>query len=352
MVPLLFNSTLAAEVEKDLAFVDREIERQLCLDAIHMGEKAIILGERGTGKTALIKHIYGKLLSEGEGILPIYINLSATHGISQNSEYIVASILQELIQYVWSEILGFRFISIYDEDISFPDCSLAKQVYKTHKLLRMMSQDLLFRQAHNLEASFILKGNVDQSSETKLTYNPLTSQELRYLFCELCDELIMHNNVRTIAFLCDEANRLENSMQMLIVQELGALFPRLSCSFLYVASTSVASELFEEYTACFERVIEIKGFQDLEFSRQLIQNRILNKECLVIDNSAYEKLHKVSCGRPRYLIEIMGSAIQEKCYRSHHKRECDIVTISSEDINAAYERFTMYHRQKPTLPDK
>lgn len=194
MVPLLFNSTLAAEVEKDLAFVDREIERQLCLDAIHMGEKAIILGERGTGKTALIKHIYGKLLSEGEGILPIYINLSATHGVSQNSEYIVASILQELIQYVWSEILGFRFISIYDEDISFPDCSLAKQVYKTHKLLRMMSQDLLFRQAHNLEASFILKGNVDQSSETKLTYNPLTSQELRYLFCELCDELIMHNN--------------------------------------------------------------------------------------------------------------------------------------------------------------
>ena len=301
---------MRVEQETDNDFVNRKDELRLCIESIITGDKAILIGERGVGKSALVKRIEYEVRNNFENILPIYIQFSPINfGRNSHIGY-VYHLLISLIQYIWTNILGNKLTALYDDTITFPN-ELTEQVQKIHKLTRMAAQNVTILRQKEFEAEFFVKGNMQKSQEYVDNFNPLSNQEMIGLFSELCDDLIKHSGIRSLAFLCDEANLLDESQQLEIERDLSNIFPMLSCSFLYVASISTINGHCNPHTGCFEQVICVEGFKSVEHSKRLLQNRILQKDRVEIDDQVYDILHKTAHGNPRYLIDIR--VITTKC---------------------------------------
>lgn len=163
---------------------------------------------------------------------------------------------------------------------------------------------------------------------------PLYYNELTSLFCELCDELKKQIHCESIVFLCDEANLLNPQLQFDIAQGLGAVFSSIKYSFVYVVSMSIVNNIANEFKSVFQHEILLEGFQDEEYSKQLILKRIIDKNRIVISEDVFPLIHKLSRGVPRYIIELMYHAIikyEKDCFKD------EIIKITTNDIYDAYD---------------
>lgn len=327
------------EQEPDNDFVNRKDELHLCIESIITGDKAILIGERGVGKSALVKRVEYELRTNFDRVLPIYIQFSPVN-FGRNSQIgYVYHLLISLIQYIWTNILGNKLTALYDDNIALPN-ELTDQVRKIHKLTRIAAQNVTILRQKEFEAEFFVKGNMQKSQECLDNLNPLSNQEMIGLFRELCDDLINYSGVELLAFLCDEANLLNESQQLEIEQDLSNIFPMLSCSFLYVASISTINGHRNPHTEYFEQVVCVEGFKSVEHSKKLLQNRILQKDKIEIDDQVYDILHETAHGNPRYLIEIMGQIIMEKTLNDETQ-----IKIIPKDAQAACDRFLIQQEQ-------
>ena len=283
----IFNRSMRTEIDSTSnSFIDRENELQLCVNSMLTGEKAILIGERGVGKTALVRSVQRHLIENYESVLPIYISFSPVCFDQNTKTGYVYHLLISLIHYIWTNTLGYKLTDLYDDNLPFQN-ELTTQVQKMHRLARITNHNYIVQQQKELEAQFFIKGNAQQSHEHEYNFNPLSVQELIGLFCECCNDLIDYTAVKTIAFLCDEANLLNDRQQLEIERELSNIFPMLSCSFLYVASTSTTTEYRNPHTEFFDEVIHLKGFYSVEHSKRLLQNRILQKDLIEVEENVY-----------------------------------------------------------------
>ena len=333
----LFNSTLCVEHEDIEVFFDRAYELQLCIDAVNAHDKTLIVGNRGVGKTALIKHVQNTILTSGGKICPVYMNFSRLMPEIRESSLITASVLGDFIRYIWVHILNREFIELFEDDMSSFDCRLSQYIYKTHKLLHSISTEIIKKKTYGAEANLFIKGNFNSENEKKSALNPLTNQELRELFYGLCNQLIDYTDTSTLAFLYDEANVFDSNTQLQIGRELSALFPSLPCSFIYVISTPTDSQKYDDYIVGFDRIIELNGFPDVKYSKQLLKSRIVDKDMLVLDDRAVDTCHELTDGNPRLLIECVREAIGRKVFSNNGIRQDSTITISQEDIIKAWE---------------
>lgn len=328
-----FNATMCVEHDLNNYFINRKLELSLCINAILSNEKAVLIGERGVGKTALVKQVENILRNEHPEVLPIYLQFSPINFRNNANVGYVYHLLIQLIQYVWTNILGHKLTSLYDEPGSFSD-ELTEQTQKIHRLTRVATQNQMALHRREMEANLLVKGNISGSNENTDNLNPLSNQEMIGLLSELCDDLIKYTGVHTLAFLCDEANLLTESMQIEIEKDLANIFPTLHCSFLYVASTSALCVRTNLHAEHFERVIHITGFKNIIHSKELLTNRMLQKEKIEIEEEVYALLHKVARGNPRNLISIMSNIVMKKSID-----EPDTIAITLKDANLACKDF-------------
>ena len=332
MLPL-FNASMHSDHETNGNFVNRTNELHLCINSIITGEKAILIGERGTGKTALVRQVEYELRNNFDNILPIYMRFSPENFSCNPRIGYVYHLLISLIQYIWTNILGNKLTTLYDNNITYPN-ELTEQTQKIHRLTRMAMQNVTFSRQKEFKAELFVKGNMQRSQEYVDNLNPLSNQEMIGLFSELCTDLINYSGMDSLAFLCDEANLLKESQQLEIERDLSNIFPMLSCSFLYVASISTISEHYNPHTESFEQVIFIEGFKSVEYSKKLIQNRILQKDRVEIDNQVYDILHETTHGNPRYLIDIMAHILMKESLEDIPK-----IRITIQDAQIACDNF-------------
>ena len=251
MLPL-FNSSMCVELETNGSFVDRVHELELCVNSILANEKAIVLGERGTGKSALIKRVQHEIENYHNGILPIYMRFSPEVCNSNSHIRYIYNLLITLIKYIWVNILGYKLSSLFDDDNEFQN-ELTNQTRKIHRLARISTQHETILRQREAKAAFFVEGRINKSLQHADSLNPLSNQEIIGLFSELCDALINHAGVKTLVFLCDEANLLDDIIQLEIERELSNIFPALSCSFLYVESVSAFNQC-NPHTDYFEQI--------------------------------------------------------------------------------------------------
>jgi len=341
----LFNSTLRVEHDTVGGFFDRTYELQLCIDAVNAHDKTIIMGKRGVGKTALIKHVQNTILASGEKICPVYMNFARLGLEINNSSLIIAIVLGDFVKYIWVHILQREFMELFEDDIGNFDCSLSRYVYKTHKLLHSISMEIVKKKVYGAEASLFIKGNINNENEKKFALNPLTNQELRELFYGLCGQLINYTDTSSLVFLYDEANVFDRETQLHIGRELNALFPGLSCSFIYVISTPLYNQKYDDYIIGFDRIIELNGFPDVSYSKQLLESRIIDKDNLIIDDCAIDTCHKLTEGNPRLLIECTREAIGRKAFSDKGVKQSTAITITKEDITEAWEYRSLMERR-------
>jgi len=308
---LYFNSSMCVEIEKEQDFINRHNELKLCMNAISRGDKIIIFGERGVGKTALLFQIKKKILSQSCDILPIYISFGG-YCINQETDSCITFMLINLVGYVWKNILGLNLSALYDEEEKVFDSELEAQVKRIYKLARLCTCEYNKSLKRSFEANLILKGTADKITEKNFGYSTLTNQELYGLFSELCEDLKRYCGINSLVFFCDEANVLKEDIQIRIEKELKSLFSYLSCSFVYVESISVSPEHHRDYSMYFDQALKLNGFSKVEYSKKLIKKRIFDKNMISIDENVYKIVHECACGNPRFLISIMEKIISKK----------------------------------------
>ena len=345
MLPI-FNASMRIEVEKEFDFINRKYELNLCINSILAGDKSILIGERGVGKSALVKQIQFELENNYDNVLPIYIQFSPINFSHSTHIGYVYHLLLSVINYIWTNILGYKMSSLYDDELTLKN-EFTEQVKKIHKLIRLVTQNTKILNQKGIEADFFAKGNLQKAKEYFENLSPLSNQEMIALFGELCDDLRKYTEVNNLVFLCDEANLLTETEQIEIARELSNIFPMLSCSFLYVASIFSVDGYCSLHTDFFEQTILIEGFKNIEHSIALLQNRILQKDRVTIDDQVYELLHRTTRGNPRDLIGIMNQIIRNKTIN-----DVDQITITPQDAQKACNHFDKQKLQNQKFYNK
>ena len=344
---LYFNSSLRVDYENEQDFINRHTELKLCMNAISNGEKIIIFGERGVGKTALLFQIKNQILLQSCDILPIYISFGG-YCINHELDSCITFMLINLLGYIWKDILGLNLTALYDEEEKVFDSELEAQVKRIHKLVRLLTYEYNKSIKQSFEANFVLKGAADKTTEKSFGYSTLTNQELYGLFSELCEDLRKHCDIGSLVFLCDEANVLEEEVQIRIEKELKSLFSYLSCSFVYVESTSISPKHHRDHSMYFDQVFRLNGFSAVEYSKKLINNRIIDNDLISIDENVYKIVHNCANGNPRFLVSIMEKIISNKTSYGDIKK----IHIDDNDAKKGCSEFEMEQERCKKMLEK
>lgn len=333
-----FDATMTSETDALLRrCIDRNAETELCLSGILSHEKIIMIGERGVGKTFIIKNLQNQISKQYPFLLPIYFSFSPTIYFNSNSHlHNVYFLLFSLIQYIWEKILGNKmsllFSSEYNEKLF--NNNLEQQVIRVYRLAHIINRNIDSLRKYQLSAKFIVEGGLEKEQNVSEDYSPISSQEVITLFSELCEDLKKHRNVDSLVFLCDEANHLRIDLQNDIEKELFNILPSLSCSFVYVRS--VLSETTSYSTnVCFEREITVNGFKNVENTKELISSRVIDPDLLLVEDDSIAIIHDATGGCPRYIIELMHMIIQNKLINSIN----EIITVSPVDAALSANSF-------------
>lgn len=316
-------------------FVDRDIELMKCINSILVQDKAIIIGERGVGKSALIKRVEFEIKRNYDNILPLYIRFSPIMHFTEHDSHLwyVYHLIISVVQYTWTVILGNKLTDLYNDSLNSSN-DFSRQVQAIHRLTRLTRQNVANIVQREYGAAFYVKGNSQNSQEYKSDLNPLSLQEMSGLFVELCNGLKEYCGIDQLAFLVDEANLLSEEKQLEIEMELSNIFPILPCSFLYVASVSSYVGQRNPHTEFFSQVIFVEGFKSIDHSKQLIQSRILQKDKVEINDQVYEVIHNTAKGNPRYLITIMQEIVNMKLCAGN-----EIISVSLQDAQDECQKF-------------
>ena len=336
---MIFNSSLVEYhyVSDDSThFIDRKKQIEQSLSIINRCESFLIVGERGVGKTSLLKQIQKELKNDKSKILPIYISFSDGMFIKTEPKAVIYQILSSLIIYIWKDILRLNLTDLYSSDniTKVKKSKLSKHTLKAYRLIHTQYRELIRKDHFEIETNMFLKGTTGRNTDINSHLEPLYYNELISLFCELCDELKKQIHCESIVFLCDEANLLNPQLQFDIAQGLGAVFSSIKYSFVYVVSMSIINNIANEFKSVFQHEILLEGFQDEEYSKQLILKRIIDKNRIVISEDVFPLIHKLSRGVPRYIIELMYHAIikyEKDCFKD------EIIKITTNDIYDAYD---------------
>ena len=110
------------------------------MSAISKGEKIIVFGERGVGKTALLYQIKNQILLQSCDVYPIYISFGG-YCMYHELDSCITFMLINLVGYIWKNILGLNLTALYDDEEKIFTSELEAQVKRIHKLARMLTSE-------------------------------------------------------------------------------------------------------------------------------------------------------------------------------------------------------------------
>ena len=335
----IFNYSLTAEQDFELrGSVDRDKQIRECINSILAHEKISIIGKRGIGKSFLLLSIRKEILEKHKTILPNYINFSSGF-LSKNNDTnsFVLIMLEKLIYYIWVDILGNEITLLYSyEDGKIAKTKLENKIVQLYKLTHTLAEKHEINKQYQLKATFFVNGGTEREQNKSYTLSTLTRGEFVNLFIELCDDLKNHLTIDTIVFLCDEANHLSEHIQNEIEVELINVLPSLPYSFVYVRSI-LSERMSNETKYSFDRIVYLYGFDTYEITKTMIENRITDRNKLIIDDEAYSIVHDATEGSPRNSLNIISNLVEEKSRNLSDVNPC--ISISSFDAALACNYF-------------
>lgn len=305
----IFNLSMRTEIDYT-NLIDRQYETKNCIDSILSNEKAIIIGERGVGKTSLIYKVKDELIKYHSNILPIYIQFSPMFFHNGYANVYLYHLLHTVIKFIWENIIGKDFSDIYNIDDNILENYFEKKIIKIYNLVRISERSEMVAIHKEIGGSFGVSGNFSKENEEENKYIALTNQEIVGLFKEVCKHLVTYLGIDTIAFLCDEANNLTEEQQIELEESLISIFDSLNCSFIYVAS--IFGTRKNVHFNLFENSIVLEGFDDKKYTKELIFSRIKDNNFFSIDDESISIIHNTSKGNPRYIIEIIKLVLDEE----------------------------------------
>ncbi len=312
---LKMNARYITNKEIEKLRVDRIPEVNSSLGTIlKTNNNIFIYGERGIGKTFLLKSIYNETLTESDNIFPFFLNLfSLSRNSFINNEYAFSSFLAlEIITSIWTELYNRPHSELIEKSINpdFGDNSLKRKInylQKTYANLAASARKIQSTEEGNIGVKAILNGGLKISESESREFSQLMPFEIISYIEELQEFLLKKEKKIKLVALCDEANLMSKEWQRALLSKHLDIFSNINIQFVFVAGISY-EQMDINIPNTFEFILSVDGLQK-EYINELITKHHPEYE-ISISNENLEHLHKSTNGNPRSILSIAENVIR------------------------------------------
>ncbi|MCH8903421.1 MAG: ATP-binding protein [Bacteroidetes bacterium] len=339
-------SELLSNEEIEKLRIDRVEEIDSCIGTILKTKNNIFMyGQRGVGKTFLLKTIYNETIREDKSVFPFFLNLfSLSRSLVDHGEYAFSSFLAlEIITSIWTELYRKPHSELINRAISpaAGDSSLISKLnylQTTYANLKASLFKMQFESEHNVGVKAIVSGHIKTNETESREYGQLLPFEIISYIKELQDFLNKKEKKIKLIALCDEANLMSEEWQKAVLSKHIDIFSNIDIQFVFVAGYI---EGYQDLSIpdTFEYIFELHGMNK-EHLVSLIGNHFPDSE-LKISQETLSHLYKSTKGNPRSVLEIASRVI-----RSDYKN--NKLEISKHYIDAYIEEQATWSKAIPT----
>lgn len=341
------NKSSIGELEEQ--WVNRDNELSLCSQSIiRLGHNVLVYGERGIGKTFLVRKLHKIISDENPEIFPIFINLSGLHAYAEDAaSAFPRAILIQLCSAIWTKIFNKEYLSLR-EDLSEKGFEVnikskaEKTVHRIYKHLMLTSRKTTYEWSNVVGFSAGAKG--EKSEKGVAESEPL--KILPFEFLEFAEELyesvLLPNGKTRVVALCDEANVLPQFEQENILERYLSLFAVRQIQFLFVAGFYPWDQI-PSLPRCFETFLELKGLCEKDTHALLVHTAQALKVSVPLEASRI--FHTQFKGNPRLILMAFSEAAPWNGDKSPIElttivtlKACSRVEQHRESIKESYQR--------------
>lgn len=281
--------------------VNREADVENCLVYIaKKSENLCVVGERGVGKTFLLKILVHELKKKYPSIFSISLDLTSLFGDGDySSEHLINSfprlVLLQLCQCIWTDLLQLQYSDLFFNELNQNELEPAAQ--KIHKLYNTITSEHR-KYLIKLTSAYFLSEEIVREERTRIQ---LLNFEFFELIKEIKKDVLRRFQCNKIIVFCDEGNHLAESFQAELLQKYVELFNDINIQFVFVLSEQIAQKN-ESYKIAFPNTFHLKGFNKWSETKTLIENCSLSN--IKILDESYEVLHAYFQGHPRDSLEV------------------------------------------------
>lgn len=240
--------------------------------AIVIGENSVILGDRGSGKSSLLTHLYYEL-KEGNEFIPIRINILGIDTLNLTS--LLKSILYEL----------FRATErLFDDDES------------RSKLVR------IFESGSELEGKFPFALDIEPANESAYALLDKLTKAVSFL---------KENGHLTVCIMLDDVDKTDGRLVWAALRGARDALWKLRMPILVTASPRALTKLTEPpLDQFFPYVVTLPPFDEAS-AREMIEKRLAKSEIQIrLSHRTIIEIVRHSGGNPRLMLTQLRYALE------------------------------------------
>ncbi len=299
--------------------------REICVDRaeelnklqhaiVDKRHNVLLYGERGVGKTFLIRLLEQEIRDLDGEVFPALINLASLSAYGNEDE--VASfpraVLLQFCKVLWTDLLKMSYLDLRERlDETGKELTLRREaeriVQRVYTFLMTFHKRARTEFLHSVGFSAAAKGEIREKTTSDRQQSDVLPFEFAEFAAELIDKVLKPKGKNRVVIICDDANLMPLYKQEAILERYLELFSFKRVQFLFVAG-HMSWERKTYIPSCFETRQELKGFPKKEHIYEMIQKA--NDSSVVFSPEAVDLLYELLKGHPLYTIDACGWAYQ------------------------------------------
>jgi len=325
--------------------VDRENEISTCLETlVNDRRNLLVFGDRGAGKTFLMKLLCSELAASSEKVLPVYLDIMSSLAWGDAISSLPRAILMGICRSIWYEVLDMGSSDLHQ---------LAEQVVETVDTANDEDDDELVVSAYRFVASetreFMRQraGQFGVSGGVRAIVSPGKTREYSYGVApphaysdrlrDLTEKILVPRGYGGSVVICDEANKLPILQQVDLLENFFSLFQTSHVRFVFVAGLRTNEEL-NVPKEVFGHVLELGGLPGHDAVEELIDVYCKGSD-LVFTKDATEIIWDAFKGHPLDTLDACKNCLHRLSDKDTKLVDARVAALSCLHIQSdRYER--------------
>jgi GTPase SAR1 family protein len=306
-------------------FVNRNEEKDLAWRALFRDKvNLLVTGPFGIGKSSFLRKIEHNIKEQPDlRVFPVQLNMISYAFHEHSFDKFLNDLIKQLCASIVTIIFKMDYSEFLEDLYKTPD--LGQQLDKRKKTLFRISRfiksegyDTSYTSQRQAGVNSILIGKATDSNNISFQVGNITNFEF-LMFIDELKQILKDENYDTILFLCDEANKLSEEVNIEIIQKYFEIFASKNIQFIFVTVPDADNKI-PEISDAFGCQIRIGNFQSSDSVEELVHLvlddfRQKGGESILIEKECFDEIHEICNGQPwwiqRLCRRIFESAIEE-----------------------------------------
>jgi hypothetical protein len=323
--------------------VDRDDEVSYCTEALlNKYENVLLYGERGVGKSFLVRLIHDEIERVAPSVLPITINMSglAAYSPQDNASAFPRAVLIQLCAELWKKLLGKDYLDLRERlketGSEITTRSRAeKTIQRIYSNLMVYSRKSRFEWHNSVGFAAGVKGEKREAGIIEQQQADILPFEFLEFISEINTNVLAEYEITRVLILCDEANLLPIFNQHEILERYLELFAAKYVQFMFVAGFVDVGQINNLPTS-FEARLELKGLPTIQHAKELI-NKWTADEITFLEG-AIEHVFDCFKGNPRHTLQACSKAISIALSRGRTEVDSLMTRLSCAELKEYFRK--------------